>query len=100
MEYVAIAAVGIVVGAVAWWQVTVRQRVFVIRIRDKVPFVAKGKVSQAFVIEFKDVLQRHGVGRGSIYGVRRGQTVLLSFSAGIPQGARQALRNVWALHGR
>jgi hypothetical protein len=97
MEYVAIAVVGIAVGAVAWWQVTVRQRVFVIRIRDKVPFVAKGKVSQAFVIELKDVLQRHGVGRGSIYGVRRGQAVLLSFSAGIPQRARQA---VWALHGR
>jgi hypothetical protein len=100
IEYVAIAAVGIIAGAVAWWQITARQRVFVIRVRDRVPSVAKGKVSQAFVIELKDVLQRHGIGRGSIYGVRRGQAVLLSFSAGIPERARQALRNVWALHGR
>jgi hypothetical protein len=48
----------------------------------------------------KDVLQRHGVDRGSIYGMRRGGTVLLGFSGGIPKAARQSLRNVWALHGR
>jgi hypothetical protein len=100
MEYVALAAVGVAAAAVACWQVAVRRRVFVIRVRDRVPVVARGKVSQAFVIELKDVLQRHAVGRGSIYGMRRGGTVLLGFSSGIPKPARQALRNVWALHGR
>jgi hypothetical protein len=100
MEYVAVAAVAIAVAVVAWWQVIARGRVFVIRVRARTPTVAKGKVSQAFLIELKDVLQRHGVGRGSIYGVRRGRAVLLAFSRGIPQTARQALRNVWALHGR
>lgn len=100
MEYAALAAVAIVVAAVAWWQVGARGRVFVVRVRDRTPVVVKGKVSQAFVIELKDLLKRHGVRRGSIYGVRRGRAVLLSFSAGIPKSARQALRNVWALHGR
>ena len=100
MEYVVIvAAVGLLV-ALASWLAAARRRVFVIRVRGRTPFVAKGKVSQAFVIELRDVLLRHGVGRGSIYGVRRGRAVLLAFSSGIPHAARQALRNVWALHGR
>lgn len=100
MEYVAAAVVIALMAAIAWWQVTARSRVFVIRVRDRVPSVAKGKVSQAFVMELKDVLQRHAVGHGLIYGVRRGGTVLLGFSSSIPTAARQALRNVWALHGR
>lgn len=100
MEYVAAAVVISLMAAIAWWQMIARQRVFVIRVRDRTPFVAKGKVSQAFVMELKDVLQRHAVGSGLIYGVRRRGMVLLGFSLGIPTAARQALRNVWALHGR
>jgi len=100
MEYVAIVAVVIVAAAVAYWQVKAAGRVFVIRIRHHVPFLTKGKVSQAFVAELAEVLQSHGVKQGSIYGVRRRGTVLLEFSRGVPVGARQALRNVWSLHRR
>ncbi len=100
MEYVAIVGALVVLAAAVSWLVAVRGRVFVIRVRDRVPFLARGKVSQAFVIELRDVLLRHGVGRGSIYGVRRRGAVALGFSRSIPKGARQALRNVWAMHGR
>jgi hypothetical protein len=100
MEYVAIVAVVIAAAAVAFWQVTAAGRVFVIRIRHRVPFLTKGKVSQAFVAELAEVIQAHGVRYGSIYGARRRGTVLLEFSRGIPMGARQALRNVWSLHRR
>lgn len=100
MEYVAIVAVLVVLGILFAWRVTAHGRVFVIRVRNRVPFLMKGKVSQAFVTELADVLQRHEVRGGSIYGVRRRGAVLLDFSRGIPPTARQALRNVWAMHGR
>jgi Protein of unknown function (DUF3634) len=100
MEYVAILVAVGAIAAIAYWQVTVRSRVFVVRVRDRVPSVARGKVSQAFVTELADVLRRHSVRRGAIYGVRRRGAVLLGFSPGIPQAARQALRNVWSMHGR
>jgi Protein of unknown function (DUF3634) len=45
-----------------------------------------------------EVLQRHSVRRGSLYGVKRRGTVALGFSASIPQRCRQALRNVWSMH--
>jgi len=100
MEYVAIVAAVALLAALFAWQIAARGRVFVIRVRNRVPFLTKGKVSQAFVVELADVLQRHGVRRGSIYGVRRRGAVLLGFSRGVPHAARQALRNVWAMHGR
>jgi hypothetical protein len=100
MEYLVILAALVVLGMLFAWRVGAHGRVFVIRVRNRVPFQTKGKVSQAFVVELADVLQRHGVRRGSIYGVRRRGAVMLGFSRGIPQTARQALRNVWAMHGR
>lgn len=100
MEYVAIIVVLVVLAVVFSWRVTARGRVFVVRVRNRVPFLARGKVSQAFVAELADVLGRHEVRRGSIYGVRRRGAVSLGFSRGIPAAARQALRNVWAMHGR
>jgi len=100
MEYVAIVAAVVALGGLFAWQVSARRRVFVIRVRNRVPFLTTGKVSQAFVVELADVLQRHGVRGGSIYGVRRRGAVMLGFSRDIPQAARQALRNVWAMHGR
>jgi hypothetical protein len=100
MEYLAILAVMVALGAVFAWRVSARRRVFVIHVRNRVPFLKAGKVSQAFVVELADVLQRHGVHRGSLYGVRHRGTVMLGFSRGIPPGARQALRNVWTMHGR
>ena len=100
MEYVAVVAVLILLAVLFSWKVTTHGRVFVVRVRSRVPFLVRGKVSSAFVTELAEVLQRHEVRRGAIYGVRRRGTVGLKFSPGIPQTARQALRNVWAMHGR
>src|SRR3954470_11290259 len=100
MEYLAILAALVVLGVLFAWRVSAHGRVFLIRVRNRVPYLTKGKVSQAFVVELTEVLQRHAVRSGSIYGVRRRGAVMLGFSRGIPQTARQALRNVWAMHGR
>jgi hypothetical protein len=100
VEYLVGLAAVVLLGVLFAWQVSARKRAFVVRVRNRVPFLTKGKVSQAFVIELTDVLQRHGVRRGAIYGIRRRGAVLLGFSPTIPKSARQALRNVWALHGR
>lgn len=100
MEYVAIVIVLVALAVLFSWRVTAHGRVFVIRVRNRVPFLAKGKVSQTFVAELAEVLVSHEVRRGSIYGARRRGTVSLGFSRDIPPAARQALRNVWAMHGR
>jgi hypothetical protein len=80
--------------------VTGRARVWVIRIKAGVPFLVKGKIPQSAVADLAEVLQRHGVRRGAIYGVSRHRTVTLGFSRAIPPGCRQALRNVWSMHAR
>lgn len=100
MHYAIIVAALVVLAVVISWQITARGRVFVIRIRNRVPFLTHGKVSQAFVTEFAEVIQTHGVRRGSIYGVRKHGAVVLAFSRGIPTSARQSLRNVWSMHRR
>jgi hypothetical protein len=100
MEWAAIVGVLVLLAVVFSWRVSARGRVFDIRVRGRVPFLVRGKVSQAFIAELTEILQRHGVRRGRIYGARRRGTVGLGFSRGIPPAARQALRNVWTLHGR
>jgi len=98
MEYAVIFGV-IVVGLVVFsWQMTARTRAWVIRMRNGVPFLTKGKIAPTVVAELADVLQRHGVRRGAIYGVKRRGTVGLGFSRSIPNSCRQALRNVWSMH--
>jgi hypothetical protein len=100
MEYAIIAAVLILFGVsyAAW--VSSRARAWVIRLRAGVPFLAKGKIPLSVVAELADVLQRHGVRKGAIYGLNRRGTVTLGFSRAIPQSCRQALRNVWSMHAR
>lgn len=96
-------AIGATVGAVAVLALAVvrnQSRVFVIRIRGGYPAVSKGKVSQALLGELVAVLKEKGIRGGAIYGVRRRGTVSLEFARGIPPGARQSIRNVWAMHGR
>jgi hypothetical protein len=100
MEWAALVGVLVLLAVLFSWRVSASGRVFVIRVRARVPFLVRGKVSQAFVAELAEVLQRHAVRRGTIYGVRRRGTVGLNFSRGIPAAARQSLRNVWAMHGR
>ena len=69
MEYAVIFGV-IVVGLVIFsWQMTARTRAWVIRMRNGVPFLTKGKIARTVVAELADVLQRMGF-VAPIYGVR------------------------------
>lgn len=100
MEYVVLAAVVVVMAVLFSGWLTARTRVWVIRIKAGVPFLVKGKIAQTVVADLAEVLQRHGVRRGAIYGVNRRGRVTLGFARSIPPGCRQALRNVWSLHAR
>jgi Protein of unknown function (DUF3634) len=83
------------------WQVPARGRVFVIRVRNGVPVVTRGKITQGFLAEVADVVRRNGIRRGSIFGLsRRGGSINLGFSRTIPANCRQSLRNVWSMHAR
>ena len=66
MEYAVLAALVVLAGVAVSWHVTVRRRVFDIRIRNGVPFLRRGKVTPAFVAELADVLNRNGVRRGGM----------------------------------
>src|SRR5262245_57984739 len=100
VEYALIAVVAAGVAGVAVWQATTRGRVFVIRVRDGIPRLARGKVSPTFVAEIGAVLSRFRVRRGTIFGVSKRKMVSLGFSRSIPNASRQALRNVWSMHAR
>jgi hypothetical protein len=100
MEYAVIAALIVLLAVLYAARVSGKARAWVIRIKAGVPFLVKGKIPQAAVAELAEVLQRHGVRRGAIYGLNRRGTVTLGFSRTIPANCRQALRNVWSMHAR
>ena len=100
MEYVIVSVSIVMSMVVIAWAVTASSRIWVIRLRNGTPVLVKGKIAPMVVSELGEVLQRHGVRRGSLYGVRRRGTVSLGFSPSIPQKSRQALRNVWSMHAR
>jgi len=100
VEYAVIAGALVFLAVAFAWRVSAQGRVWVIRIRAGVPFLVKGKVAQTVVADFAEVLGRHGVRRGALYGVNRRGTVSLDFSRSIPQSCRQSLRNVWSMHAR
>lgn len=100
MEYLVIFGLIVVLCVLFAWRVSAKGRVFVVRVRRGVPIVTRGTVTPAFVADLAEVLRQHGVRRGAVYGARRGGAVVIGFSPGFPQGARQKVRNVWSMHGR
>jgi hypothetical protein len=102
MQYAAIAVVIAVLALAVLYavQVSGKSRVWVVRLKAGVPVLVKGKIAQTVVAELAEVLHRHGVRRGAIYGLSRRGTVTLGFSRAIPANCRQALRNVWSMHAR
>lgn len=99
MVYFPVFIVLALLGLFLVWQVPVRGRLFVIRIRNGVPVVTRGRVTQGFLAEVADIVRRDGIRRGSSFGLRRhGETITLGFSRTIPANRRQAFRNVWSLH--
>lgn len=98
MEYAVLFATVVLVLVAFSWQVTAKTRVWVIRIRSGLPALVKGKIPQTVVAELAEVLRRHNVRRGAVFGIKRRGTVTLGFSRSIPLESRQALRNVWSMH--
>lgn len=72
---------------------------FSVRIVDGKPQVRRGKLTAAFLVELQEACARHGVKRGSVRGLARGQRIALVFSHNIPQACQQQLRNWWAMSG-
>lgn len=100
MEYAVTFAAIVLAAVVISWVLASRRRVFVIRIRDGVAVLVRGKVSPAFVAEVGDVVKRFNIRHGAIYGVPKRGKVGLSFSRSVPATSHQALRNVWTMHAR
>jgi hypothetical protein len=87
------------VGAIGWFVVAKPSAVFVVRIRDGEPQIARGKTTGAFLAAVADVCRDLDLGAGEIRGVSRGRRIALWFSSDVPHEARQRLRNWWAESG-
>ncbi len=94
-----ILATGLAVLAIAVWYADRLRYAFLVGIRDGDAYVRRGRVTPAFLEEVRRACREHGVRRGWLGGVRQARRIRLAFSASLPPGCRQQLRNVWALLG-
>ena len=85
-----------VIAGLLWWGFQPRY-VFLVRIRQGLPSIARGRVTVQFLQEMSDVLETAGVSTGWVGGVLRGKRIGLKFSRNIPPDCRQRLRNLWPL---
>jgi hypothetical protein len=92
-------ATGVFVLGPALWYADRLRYAFVVGIQDGEVRVRRGKVTAAFLDEVRRVCSEHGVRRGWLGGVRQARRIRLDFSASLPLGCRQQLRNVWGLIG-
>lgn len=76
------------------WMLWRSRYVFIVRIRNGRPSVARGKVMKAFLEDVAEVCSRENVSSGTIKGVRKGNRIVMVFSRGIPPYCRQQLRNI------
>lgn len=81
------------------WLVFQPRYVFLVRIQQGVPRLARGKLTGAFLYEVGLACAEFRVVRGWIGGVARGRRTALAFSRGFPAPCQQRLRNLWAVHG-
>jgi hypothetical protein len=72
---------------------------FVVAVRGGRAQARKGKVTDSFLAVVSDVCAEFGVERCEVRGVARGKLIVLRFSSGLPEAARQRLRNWWAISG-
>jgi hypothetical protein len=68
---------------------------FVIHVRSGTPTTTRGVVTSRFLAACAEALRDQGVSSCTIRGYRRGDGVSLRFSAGVPEAARQTVRNLW-----
>jgi hypothetical protein len=71
------------------------RRRFVIEITNRRADLTQGRAPVGFVPAVTDIARRHGIDKGLIECVGTGRDTRLKFSKGIPERARQAIRNAW-----
>jgi hypothetical protein len=89
----------IAMAALAAWAVLQSRFVFVVRIANGEPRLAKGKVTTAFLSQIREACHQYGIKRGCVRGVARGGRISLVFSRDVPSSCRQQLRNWWGMSG-
>jgi len=87
-------AVGLVV---AIWLFTRTGVLFAISVRDGKALVVRGRVPNALLADFAEVVRRPPIRRGSIRAIKTEHGGRLSFS-GIDEGREQRMRNIFALY--
>jgi hypothetical protein len=70
---------------------------FIVRIANGELRLKKGKITQAFRHEIRELCAEHGVRNGWVRGAWQGRRITLVFSNSIPPPCQQRLRNTWAL---
>jgi uncharacterized protein DUF3634 len=83
----------------AAWFVAQPQAEFIVAVRNGVGTTRKGKVTDVFLAVVAEVCAEFGVTTCEVLGVSRGRRIALRFSSGVPEPARQRLRNWWAMSG-
>lgn len=91
--FLLLAAIGFAV-----WIAFRSQAVWVVRIRDGLPVVSKGKVAAGFLNDVTEIAQRNSITKATIRGIQRGAKVQLQADNSLPAGIQQQLRNSWQFH--
>ena len=93
MEHVPqLVLVAVIVGVI--WILSRPRVVFVLRIRDGIPVVVRGRVRDALLRAVEDICRENGITSGTVTALPCGRRARLKCSAEIPAACQQQLRNV------
>ena len=76
------------------WYLTRQPVLFVIRYRRGVPKVIRGRPAETLVRSITEICRQSEVVSGTIRAIPNEKRIRLRFSADIPQGCQQQLRNM------
>lgn len=71
------------------------RRRFVITITQGRADATHGRPPVGFIDAVSDIARRHGINGGRVECLGSGRNARLKFSSGVPERARQAIRNAW-----
>ncbi|MDY6836338.1 MAG: DUF3634 family protein [Thermodesulfobacteriota bacterium] len=68
---------------------------FTVTIKDGEARSHQGRVSSRVLSEFTEIAKQQSISKARIYGIRRGDDIVLKFSRNISSSDQQRFRNVW-----
>ncbi len=68
--------------------------VFTITIKNGITTLSHGKAPDKLVSEFSSIAQSQNISKGTIYGIKDDNRIILEFSSSISDGDRQRFRNI------